>query len=156
MVFHHFSPSGLIASRSRLPDVRWPSNVRSCRHGARSPALSQENTAILCLRMAVSVFDFRLFLNIGHKRKMTCSLDRYGKRSLMLCTVAGNSSRQDLAALGNVFPKLCYILVIDLIVLCSAEHSDFFSSAAAASLHWRIWSFASVIVSHVGSLLFIS
>lgn len=30
-----------ISRHSRF-DVRWPSNVRSCKHGARSPALSRK------------------------------------------------------------------------------------------------------------------
>ncbi len=47
-------------------------------------------------------FHKQLILNIGHKREMTGSLDRYGKRSLMLCTVAGDPSGKDLSSLGYV------------------------------------------------------
>ena len=96
-----------------------------------------------------------LFLDIRHKGKMTCSLDGDSERSLMLRTVPGDPSGKDLSSLGNILPKLCYILVIDLIVLFSTEHTDFFSSAAASSLHGRIRSFTSIIISHDAFLLFL-
>ena len=63
---------------------------------------------------------------------MACSLDRYGKRSLMLCTVACDSSRKDFSSLRYVSLELVYVLVIDLVVLFATEYADFLSSADRA------------------------
>ena len=44
----------------------------------------------------------RLLCDIRHHRQMSCSLDRCGKLSLMLSAVAGDSSRKNLASLGDI------------------------------------------------------
>ena len=72
--------------------------------------------------------EFRSVLHVGHKRDLACSLDCDCQSSLMLCAVAGNSSGKDLASLRNILLQLRYILVIDLVVLFSTEHADFFPS----------------------------
>ena len=92
-------------------------------------------------------------LDVGHDGEMTCSLNCNRQCTLMLCTVSGDSSGKDLASLRNILAQLSCILVIDLIIFFAAEYANFFSSASASSLHGRIRSFASVIVSHDGFLL---
>ena len=62
---------------------------------------------------------------------MTGTLHGKRKRALMLCAVACDAARKDLAALGDVSLKLVDILVADLAVL-AAEHADFLSSAESA------------------------
>ena len=62
---------------------------------------------------------------------MSCSLDRNRQRALMLCAVAGDAARKDLAALGDISLKLVDILVADLAVLAT-EYADFLSSAESA------------------------
>ena len=52
----------------------------------------------------------------------------------------------------GIFSEFCYILVIDFIVFFTAEYTNFFSSASASSLHWRVASITS-IVSHDSYLL---
>ena len=85
-----------------------------------------------------------LVLYVRHKCNVTCSLDRYSERSLMLCTVACDSSRKDLTSLRDVSLELVYILLIDLVVLFTTENANFFSSAhAASSLHRSI---ASILI----------
>ena len=51
---------------------------------------------------------------------MTCTLDRNGDRSLVLCAVSCDAARKDLAALRDVSLELCGVFVIDDIVF-SAE-----------------------------------
>ena len=84
---------------------------------------------------------------------MTCSLDGYGQGSLVLCTVAGDSSGKDFSSLRYVAFQLVYVLVIDLVVLFSAEYANFLSSASASSLHGRV-SISIFTVSHGLFLLF--
>ena len=62
---------------------------------------------------------------------MACTLDGCCQLSLMLCAVACDTSRKDLAALGDVALKLVDILVADLVVL-AAEYADLLSSAETA------------------------
>lgn len=85
---------------------------------------------------------------------MTGTLHGKGKRTLMLCAVAGDAARKDLAALGDVSLKLVDILVADLAVL-AAEHADFLSSAESALLSSKsaFTAFAISLVSHSISLL---
>ena len=75
-------------------------------------------------------------LDIRHERHMAGSLDRDGQGSLMLRAVAGNAARKDLASLGDILLQLRGILVIKLIVLLAAEHTNLLASVhrpAAAS-----------------------
>ena len=64
---------------------------------------------------------------------MSSSLDCYRQSSLMLSAVSGDSSWKDLTSLRDVLSQLCYILVIDLVILFATEYTYFFSSASAAS-----------------------
>ena len=84
---------------------------------------------------------------IWHNSDMSCSLNFNCKSSLMFCTVSCDSSWKDFTSFRNIFSEFCYILVIDFIIFFTAEYTNFFSSASASSLHWRVRSFAS-IVSH--------
>jgi hypothetical protein len=43
-----------------------------------------------------------LIAHVRHHCQMTCSLDRNGKCSLMLCTVAGNTARKNLSSLRDI------------------------------------------------------
>ena len=51
-------------------------------------------------------------------------LDCHGHLALMLCTVAGNATGQDLAALRRETAKLCNILVINMLNLVYAKRAD--------------------------------
>ena len=83
--------------------------------------------------MATASFYSQLVLNVRHQCNVSCSLDCYCKSSLMLCTVSCDSSRKDFSSLGNILLKLCYVLVIDLVILFTTEYADFFSSAGRSS-----------------------
>ena len=74
--------------------------------------------------------------------------------TLMLCAVACNSSRKNLAALRDISLKLVYVLVADLTVF-AAEYADFLSSAESALLSSEsaFTAFAISLVSHSISLL---
>ena len=83
---------------------------------------------------------------------MTCSLDSYCQRSLVLRAIAGDSSGKDLASLRNISLQLIGILIINHIVF-STEYANLFSSAHTASaLHRRI-AFFCFIISHDRYLL---
>ena len=43
-----------------------------------------------------------LFYGVGKHGKVSCSLDRNGKLSLMLCAVAGDPSGKDLTSLRDI------------------------------------------------------
>ena len=86
--------------------------------------------------------------------KVTSTLNSQSDGTLMLCTVACNPSRKDLAALRDISLKLVYVLVADLAVL-AAEYADFLSSAESAlfSSKSAFTAFAISLVSHSISLL---
>ena len=48
------------------------------------------------------LFIFRLFANVWHQRYVACSLDCYGKGSLVLCTVSCDAARKNLSSLRDV------------------------------------------------------
>ena len=48
---------------------------------------------------------------IRKKRDVTCSLDRNGQSSLVLCAVSGDTARQDLASLGDVLSQSSGVLI---------------------------------------------
>ena len=85
---------------------------------------------------------------------MTCTLDGQCNGTLMLRAVACDSSRKDLAALGDVSLQLVDILVADLTVV-AAEYADFLSSAESAlfSSESAFTAFTVSLVSHSISLL---
>lgn len=80
---------------------------------------------------------------------MARSLDCNGKRSLMLCTVACDSSREDLSSLRDVLFQLCHVFVINLVIFFSAEYAYFFPSAYRASSLEAALRSASLFVSHL-------
>ncbi len=86
--------------------------------------------------------------------KVTSTLNSQCDGTLMLCAIAGDSSRKDLAALRDISLKLIYVLVADLTVL-AAEYADFLSSAESALLSSKsaFTAFAISLVSHSISLL---
>lgn len=62
---------------------------------------------------------------------MSCALDRYCKRSLVLRAVSCDSSGKNLTSLGDISAQLVAVLVIDYIIF-AAEYADFLSSAHAS------------------------
>ena len=66
---------------------------------------------------------------------MTCPLDGNRQCSLMLRTVAGDSSRKNLTSLGYISFQLIGILIVNYTILLPSEYTYFFSSAHAASSH---------------------
>ena len=85
---------------------------------------------------------------------MTRSLDCYCKSSLMLCTVACDSSWKNLSSLRNISFQLIGILIINHAVLLTAENTYFFSSANAASSHFGAFGFIRFIECHWYFLLY--
>ena len=81
---------------------------------------------------------------------MTSSLNSYGQCSLMLCAIAGDTTRKDLASLRHVSLQLVGILVINYIIL-TAEYTNFLSSAKSAFFSHRRIGFLSLIKSHFGA-----
>ena len=71
---------------------------------------------------------YRLVLYIGHKRYVSCTLNRYCQRTLMLCTVSRDSSGKDLTPLRYISFQFISILVIDYIIFAT-ENTYLFSSA---------------------------
>ncbi|OGU05842.1 MAG: hypothetical protein A2X82_01940 [Geobacteraceae bacterium GWC2_55_20] len=59
------------------------------------------------------------------KRNVSCAFDRLGNFSLVSCAVAGNTSRNDLSALGNKKTKCARLFVIDGQVFLGAETAYF-------------------------------
>ncbi len=105
---------------------------------------------------STAFFMLCLVLYVRHHSQMTCSLNSNCQRSLMFCTVSGDSSGKNLTSLRYVSFQFCDILVINLIVFFSTEYTYFFSSAAASSLHRRIRSLTSVICHETRDLVFLS
>ena len=92
-------------------------------------------------------------LDIRHNRHMAGSFYCYSKGSLMLCAISCDSSGKDFASFRNILSELCCILVVDFVILFSAEYAYFLSSAAASSFHGRVRSFTSVCICHGWFLL---
>ena len=63
---------------------------------------------------------------------MASSLDCCCQLSLMLCAVSCDSSRKDLATLGDISLKLLDILVADCVILVATEYANLSSSAESA------------------------
>ena len=66
--------------------------------------------------------------NIGEKCHLASSLNSYCKLSLVKSASAGNTSGEDLSALGDELSELCDILVIDLVHFILAEDANLLSS----------------------------
>ena len=75
---------------------------------------------------------YQLVGYVGKKCHLASSLDSCGKLSLMKSASAGNTSGEDLSALGNEFSELCDILVIDLVYFVLAEDANLLSSVHRA------------------------
>ena len=69
---------------------------------------------------------------VGKKCHLASSLDSSSKLSLVKSASAGNTSGEDLSALGNEFSELCDILVINLVYFVLAEDANFLSSVHRA------------------------
>ena len=81
---------------------------------------------------------------------MTCSLNRCRQRSLMLCTVAGNTTGKNLPSLRYVSFQLVGILVIDYVIL-AAEYTNLPFPADSTPLSHRAVGFLCLIISHVNA-----
>ena len=66
--------------------------------------------------------------NVGKKCHLACSLDSSSELSLVKSASAGNTSGEDLSALGDELSELCNILVVDLVNLILAEDANLLSS----------------------------
>ncbi len=77
-------------------------------------------------------FLYQLVGYVGKKCHLASSLDSCGKLSLMKSASAGNTSGEDLSALGNEFSELSDILVINLVYFVLAEDANFLSSVHRA------------------------
>ena len=64
----------------------------------------------------------------GDERDVSTPLHRYGDFPLMPGTVARDTSRQYLAALGNEEPQCFYILIIDKGCFIHAEAANFLAN----------------------------
>lgn len=73
-----------------------------------------------------------LFSSERQECNVTCTLDSNCHLTLMLSTVARNTTRQNLATLGNVTTQLCYILIINLLYLIYAETANLFTRSSAS------------------------
>ena len=72
--------------------------------------------------------------NVRKKRDVAGALDGYLELSLVSCTSACNSSRENLCSLGDALSESYGILVIDVIDTVGAEHADFLSSLSELTL----------------------
>ena len=71
---------------------------------------------------------FTLVGNVGKKCHLASSLDSSSKLSLVKSASAGNTSGEDLSALGDELSELCDILIIDLVYLILTEDANLLSS----------------------------
>ena len=63
---------------------------------------------------------------------MSCSLDSYGKLSLVLCAGTGDSSGKNLGTLRNKAAKLSNILIVYEFNLIDTELADFTSGLSVS------------------------
>src|SRR6185369_8448636 len=80
---------------------------------------------------------------IGCVRKQSdvaCSLDSFRQHALVRCTIAGDSSRQDLAAFGQVVLQQLHVLEIDQVYFVDTEATNapamHTATTAATAAHW--------------------
>ena len=78
--------------------------------------------------MSCGSLNFLLICVEWQYRDYSGSLDSLRNCSLVHCACACDSSRENFASLCDVFLKSLCILVVDLLVLVSAELADFTSS----------------------------
>ena len=70
----------------------------------------------------------RLVGHVGKKSHLSCSLDCYGKLSLVKSAGTGYASGENLCSLGNKLSELCNILVVDSVYLILTEDANLLSS----------------------------
>ena len=75
---------------------------------------------------------YKLVGYVGEKCHLASSLDSGSKLSLVKSASAGNTSGENLCALGNEFSELSDILVIDLVHFILAEDANLLSSVHRA------------------------
>lgn len=73
-----------------------------------------------------------LFSSIRNERNVSCSLDSYGKLSLVLCAGTGDSSGKNLGTLRNKAAKLSNILIVYEFNLIDTELADFTSGLSVS------------------------
>lgn len=95
---------------------------------------------------------FSSVADIRQQCYVTRTLDSDGQLALMLCAGAGNSSRKDLRALGDVLSQACYILVIDLVDVIGAELADLLTSAHCGTVRLGRVSFGLLSIHFVSFL----
>ena len=85
-----------------------------------------------CLCYYLGFRKYQLVGYVGKKCHLASSLDSSGKLSLVKSASAGNTSGEDLSALGDELSELCDILVIDLVHFILAEDANLLSSVHRA------------------------
>src|SRR6185369_10405816 len=77
---------------------------------------------------------------VRKERDISRALDRFRQHALVRCTVAGDSSRQDLPAFGQVILKQPHVLEIDKVYFVDTEPANapavHTATTAAAAAHW--------------------
>ena len=66
--------------------------------------------------------------HVGKKSHLSCSLDCYGKLSLVKSTGTGYASGKDLSSFRDELSELSYVLVINSLNLVLAEDANLLSS----------------------------
>ena len=122
-------------------------NRRGSSQKGATPAFVTRSVILFCLCCR------RLLYGVRKHRHVSCTLDRYSERSLVLCAVAGDSSRKNLASLRDVSLELSGILVIDRLCLRAAEYADLSSSADSCSSRSRVLRFIRLHCWHLKILL---
>ena len=76
-----------------------------------------------------------LVLCVGHQGYVSCSFDCCCQRSLVFCTVACDSSRQDFASFRNISSQFADIFVINCCYFVSTALANAFFSTTTFSNH---------------------
>ena len=66
----------------------------------------------------------RSVAHIREQRDLTCALYGYRELALVPCTCAGHPAGEDLSSLGDEFPELSGVLIIDNSIALRAEGAD--------------------------------
>ena len=107
-----------------------------------------------------SVIRFCLFVGIRQQRQDAGPLDGLGQHTLMLGAVAGDPTRQDLAAFRDILTELGSVLVVDGFSLVHTEAANTATAAAVASAAREIpfspFRTAGSFFSHVHSSIILS
>ena len=76
----------------------------------------------------------QLVADIRQQCNVSCTLDRCCQFTLMECTSAGNSARQNLCTLSHALLQSCNILIINALYTIHAEHANLFPRSLSAAL----------------------